>query len=258
MDTQNLTPASVKAIENGGTNNAVIGRALVKRGVMVEQADVSRSIIPFKFVLSAEYAAADEAKYADAIEAEENEQDNGAHEAWQIEQWNAEDRERTIEALRTEFEDADDERREEIRNELARMGTVVYPEGSPQHAEYMTKLRTALADPNAFAFLGDVPAAEAKLEETIVQTDAEVRLAEAIDADDTEAIREILPAVDVIVRDPNEKRYAFVGSWTDENLFIKEEILSRRLNRKTLLRGDRMQAERNLRSVKAEIEKRGL
>jgi hypothetical protein len=257
VNTENLTPASVKAIEDGGTNNAVIGRALVKRGVMVEQADVTRSIIPFKFVLSAEYVTSTETHFAETMTAEEDAQESaGTSEAWQIAQWNEDEKNREIGALRTEFEDADDDRREEIRVRLFELGTVVYPEGSPQHEQYAADLKAALADPNAFNFLDLEPAVNGPIIETA--SDAEAILADAIDRDDAEAIAEILPEVNVIVRDPKEKRYAYVGSWTDENLLIKEEILRRRLARKTLLRGDREQAERHLRHVAGEIKARGL
>jgi hypothetical protein len=254
VNTENLTPASVKAIEDGGTNNAVIGRALVKRGVMVEQADVTRSIIPFKFVLSAEYVTSTETHFAETMTAEENAQ--GTSEAWQIAQWNEDEKNREIEALREEAKLADAERYEEIGNRLFELGTTIVPAGSPEAEQYREKLSAAMKEPGAFDFL-DAIDLDAETDGAYT-TDAEVRLAEAVDADDAEAIAEILPEVSVIVRDPKEKRYAYVGSWTDENLLIKEEILRRRLARKTLLRGDREQAERHLRHVAGEIKARGL
>lgn len=49
-------------------------------------------------------------------------------------------------ALRAEFPDATDERKAEIQVRLAILGTVVYPEGTPEYEEYRRKLRAALAD----------------------------------------------------------------------------------------------------------------
>jgi hypothetical protein len=43
--------------------------------------------------------------------------------------------------------------RERIQGKLAALGTVVYPEGTPEYAEYRAKLKAALADPKAWDFL---------------------------------------------------------------------------------------------------------
>jgi hypothetical protein len=45
------------------------------------------------------------------------------------------------------------EERERIQGKLAALGTVIYPEGTPEYAEYRTQLKAALADPNAWDFL---------------------------------------------------------------------------------------------------------
>ncbi len=254
MNIDNITPAQTKAIENGGTNNAVIGGSLVKRGIMVAQADMSRAIIPFKFVLSAEYATATEtaaliedapadADFAAAMQKEEDA--TPTSEDFEIAQENrriADEKDAEIERLRAEYDDADDDRREEIRIQLFHFGTVVYPEGSTEHAEYAAKLRAALAQ-----WTGT--------EEAPAQSDADVKLAEAIDADDTQAKVEILAAID---RDAAEKRFSKIERWTDENLDIKEHILRNRLARRTLRGSDRMQAIRHLDIVTQEMKSRGL
>lgn len=66
-----------------------------------------------------------------------------------------EDQERTVAALRAEFPTADADRKLEIQGRLAALGTVVYPEGTPEHTEYAAKLKAALAAPGAWDFLDD-------------------------------------------------------------------------------------------------------
>lgn len=52
MNTENLSPAMTKAIEAGGTNNTVIGNALVKRGIFVEAGTAPEPSAghPFRFI----------------------------------------------------------------------------------------------------------------------------------------------------------------------------------------------------------------
>lgn len=51
-----------------------------------------------------------------------------------------------VKRLREEFEEAPEWRKERITAALAAMGTVVYPEGSPQHAEYSKALAEVLKE----------------------------------------------------------------------------------------------------------------
>lgn len=242
MNTENLTAASNTAIEAGGTNNTLMGRAMVKRGIMEQ---TTRPDAAFKFVLTVEYIASitgetvetvqdvadaldsmdEERKFAEAMEREEAEQDTGAYEAHTIAQENAGDRHMEIEALSDEFLTCDAERADEITARLAELG----------------------AEPPVLPMSAHVP-------------DAEIAFAEAVDADDTEAQREILngAAPAVITRDPNEKRYAQIGAWTDENLEVKYGILAQRLGRRTLMKADRMQTERHCQTVENELLARGI
>jgi hypothetical protein len=167
--------------------------------------------------------------------------------------------ERFIEAMRNEAKTATPERREEIVIELARIGAVLYPQGTAEHESYREALTKALADPNAFSFLGDVPVAHAPV------PDVEIDLADAIDADDRDAINAIGAGTpDVVVTgakyetDPNATRYEDVERWTDERLYTKEDELARRLTRRTLLGGDRKLTENRLARVRKVIESRGL
>lgn len=226
MNTENLSTAQTKAIEDGGTKNVLIGRSLVKRGIMVEQEDMSRAIIPFRFVLSAEYTNAEEAKFADAMEAEENAADDGSHEAWQIAQWQADANRAEIEALSDEYMLADADRGAEIEARLRELNASV-----PVLAE------TVITNPNLTP---------------------EQSFAVAVRNDDLDAAREILNGAAPAVRDPRETRYAQIERWTDENLEVKYGILSRRIMRKTLLKADRMQAERQCQIVENELLRRGI
>lgn len=222
MNIENLTPAQTKAIEAGGTNNAVIGGSLVKRGVFEKTEGGIFKYMPAAEFLNWESSlnasphiveaidAAEEKKFADAMQKEEDE--------------------------------------------------------TPTSEDFELKMMAA------------------------ANADAELALAEAVDADDVEAQKEILdnaaPLVLVsgqerkysggiwpvgpqgmtgdgidaehkkvfdIVRDPKETRYAHVSRWTDENLEVKYRILQQRLGRRTLLRADRMQAERHLQAVENEL-----
>jgi hypothetical protein len=167
------------------------------------------------------------------------------------------------------------ERREDIIVELARIGAVLYPQGTKEHAAYREALTKALADPNAFSFLGDVPVAHAPVEPradcadpecaAAAVPDTEIDLADAIDADDRDAIHAIGAGTpDVVVTgakyetDPNATRYEDVERWTDDRLYSKEEELARRLTRRTLLGGDRKLTENRLSRIRKVIESRGL
>jgi hypothetical protein len=99
MNLDKLTPAQTKAIEAGGTNNAVIGGSLRKRGIMILSgaagpgADMKYVLSP-EFVFSAEKDAKtvlvgvgtlegvasldDEKRFAETMEREEAEQDTPA------------------------------------------------------------------------------------------------------------------------------------------------------------------------------------
>jgi hypothetical protein len=76
MNLDNPTPAQTKAIEAGGTNNAVIGASLRKRGIMVDDAGYGNPA--FKYVLSREYREFVEKRFVEAVAREEAEQDTPA------------------------------------------------------------------------------------------------------------------------------------------------------------------------------------
>jgi hypothetical protein len=163
--------------------------------------------------------------------------------------------ERFIDAMRTEAETATPERREEIVIELARIGAVLYPQGTKEHEEYRENLRAALAE----------WAAGAPEPTPVAVPDVEIDLADAIDADDRDAIHAIgAGTADVVVTgakyetDPNATRYEDVEKWTDERLYTKEDELARRLTRRTLLGGDRKLTENRLTRIRKVIESRGL
>jgi hypothetical protein len=182
VNVDNLTPAQTNAIMDRGTNNAVIGNSLVKRGVMTK----TETGFPKKYVLSEEFVIqqiSDEKQYADAIAKEEDE--TPTSEEWEMKEWDR------------------------------------------QQAEE----REALAVSDEW--------------DGVPPTDP---------ADLPRVLDEMVPAV--IVRDPKETRYAHVDRWTDDNLDVKRGILEGRLRRKTLMKSDRMQAERHLAVVRGEIEKR--
>lgn len=213
------TPAQTKAIEAGGTNNVPVGNSLVKKGIFE---DSGKGLHEFRFVPVGTMAKEIEAEkeYAEAIEKEENE--TPTSEEWEIAQHNARERHEEIEALSDEYMTCDAERGDEIEARLRELGAFV---------PVLSKT-----------------------------SDAEVRLAEAIDADDMEAAKQIIEeaAPAVVVRDPKETRYAHVDRWTDENLLTKYGILHRRLMRRTLLKADRMQAERHCQKVENELLSRGI
>lgn len=178
--------------------------------------------------------------------------------------------EQTIADLRAEHVTATPDRQEQIIAELARMGAVLYPQGTKEHEAYAANLRAALADPNAFAFLGDPFAGDmvpepGDVEYPAATSDVEQEFAAAVDADDHEAMSAILeeaaPTVLVPIaalRDPNATRYEDLALWTDERLDTKETELAARLTRRTLLGGDRKLTENRLARVKAEIESRSI
>lgn len=339
MNTENLTPAQIKATENGGTNNAVIGNSLVKRGIM---ADTGKGLHEYRFSITDEWIAyvtgetvetvrdfaaalesmdeeqkleaiiedaAEDAHYAETIGKEEDSADKhaGEYERAQIDRENEADRIAEIEALRAEFETADAARCEEIIVRLAQLCTVVYPESTPQYDTYAETLRAELEkfnkceapydyDPEPRENFAPTHAetkayGELKAEKIITLSteyatasperrdviadelvtmgcarpivvsglsDAEMRFAEAVDTDDSEAQREILNAVvpEVAVRDPKETRYAEIERWTDDNLELKYGILRQRLGRRTLLKSDRQQAERQCQTVENELLRR--
>lgn len=310
MNTENLTPAQIKATENGGTNNAVIGNSLVKRGIM---ADTGKGLHEYRFSITDEWIAyvtgvtvedvqdfaaaldsmdeeqkiaaiiedaAEDARYAEEIGKEEAEADKhaGEYERAQIDRENEADRLTEIEALREEFETADVNRCEEIIVRLAQLDTVVYPEGSPEYADYGTRLNAELVkfynneppydiEPVKPGGMPTVESEAASAElfgrncaEKVALSDAEVRFAEAVDADDSDAQREILNAVvpEVITRDPKETRYSQIERWTGDNLEVKYGILRQRLGRRTLLKSDRQQAERHCQIVENELLRRDM
>jgi len=237
VNTENLSTASVKAIEAGGTNNVLIGRALVKRDVFEE---TENGI--FRFMPTAEYLnsvmpaapTADEIDaekaYAEQIEREENAADDGSHERWELAQAEKADRHMEIEALSDEFMTCDAERAEEITARLAELGAEVPV--LPMDAHTKQIVNPALTAEQSFAV--------------------------AIRNDDLDAAREILGNAAPAVRDPRETRYAQIERWTDDNLEVKYGILSRRIMRRTLLKADRMQAERQCQIVENELLRRGI
>jgi hypothetical protein len=224
VNIENLTPAQTKAINAGGTNNAVIGKSLEKRGIMAPRGDGGEKA--FNYNLSAEFVA----------------WENGLNESPHIVE--------TVDAD-AEKEFADAMRKEE--------------DETPTSENFELKMMDA------------------------ADSDYRERFAEAVDADDVEAQKEILDNAAPLVlikdeahtysgngyavthqengtlivegepvRDPKETRYAHVSRWTDENLEVKYGILKQRLGRRTLLRSDRMQAERHCQAVENEMLARGL
>jgi hypothetical protein len=231
VNTENLSPAMTKAIEAGGTNNTVIGNALVKRGIFmeagtgpepsaghpfrffpiavqietvpsfengpsgvgcfppagianlntIEGADVMEAVrVPAATVSRSPEEIAEDAavKQADgdraAVEAEMQKYEiaitnlalpahdwelakaemhrasgyymAGNHiEALHIYRHASEMWARVV-RLRSEFPDAPEWRQENIKTALMTMGTVVYPEGTPEHAAYREELTAALRE----------------------------------------------------------------------------------------------------------------
>lgn len=244
MNTDNLTAAQRKAIDAGGTKNAVIGGSLVKRGIF-EKNDAADA--PFPYRLTAEYMTFENAKPVPAVQVIGREQRAETDE---------------IRSLRDEFPGASEDRQEEIRIRLAQLGTVVYPAGTPEYDAYRENLRKALADPNAF--VGIVNADEVKTDAETILSTMETGSAPApgfafYEEDDAKAIEEIgsgdVPAAPVEVRDPNAMRYADIEMWTDERLDMMEERVERRLKGKLFAR-ERSQSYSHLARIKAEIERR--
>jgi hypothetical protein len=58
-------------------------------------------------------------------------------------------------ALRTEYRTATWDRQSEIIAALATMREVLYPEGTPEHREYVRQLTRATCRPGAWDFLDD-------------------------------------------------------------------------------------------------------
>lgn len=184
---------------------------------------------------------------AAAVEAEQAKRD--------VEQSAANEQE--IDRLRVEFETAGDERKEEIRIELARMGAVVYPQGTEEHERYRANLRAALADPNAFAFLPGF--------EPVASPDREIEIAEAIDADDRDALAaigagtpDVVVTAPAYVQDPAATRYQDVERWTNDRLYEREAALEAHMKRRTTFGADRRLTENRLSRIRKTIETRGL
>jgi hypothetical protein len=211
VNIENLSPAMTKAIEAEGTTNAILGNALVKRGIM-EKVD-GRFILTMEYVKFANRDADEDepTREMGPVEAEEEvranliddstisfmqDRDRIADETrlrlitdakrdieeagralaelnlpavdvekvkFEIETarnflegetpWEASRHaKRTAEMwarvvrLRSEFADAPDWRKERITVALATMGTVVYPEGTPEHEKYGQDLTAALSE----------------------------------------------------------------------------------------------------------------
>jgi hypothetical protein len=197
VNVENLSPAMMKAIETGGTNNAVIGRALVKRGIFMEAGTGPEPSAghPFRYIpfpaatietpktpeATVFTTPADRAEEWTVLRADmaRGDAENAIAEAERriaalnlpagdmkliagdfelmrttvaegipyeaarlavrtVEVWN-----RVI-RLRAAYATAPDWRKERISIALATLGTVVYPEGTPEYAEYRAKLTEEL------------------------------------------------------------------------------------------------------------------
>lgn len=243
IDTDGISAAGTKAIEAGGTNNHLVAKSLVKRGIFEATEGGA-----FKYMPTAEFLNMQEKAFADAMEAEENAQDDGSHERWAIEQENTRLRNEEIEALSDEYLTADVERCDEIAERLRELGAE--PPLVNENPDHPFERYTGKADTIA-ELVGTEPI-KAQLIKTPPNADA--ALAVAVREDETKAREEILAPV----RDPRETRYAHVERWTDDNLEIKYGILSHRLMRRTLRKADRMQAERQCQTVENELLRRGI
>lgn len=194
INAENLTPAQTKAIEAGGTNNAVIGGSLVKRGIFEKNEENLNGGHSFKFRMTREYA-----KFESEMQ------------------------------------------------KLDSMDLMAYdPTEEKRFAEAMQREEDS------------TPTSESWEIENMNR--AEREFAEAIEADDADAAAEILNETvpPVIVRDPHATRYEDIHKWTDARLDTQEEMLARRLTRRTLLGADRRLTESRLTRVRAEIAARGL